>query len=239
MKKQIPGIILTAISTLLVATASAEQGKHLFILSGQSNMVGVKPGVSFAPAVEKEFGKESVIVVHDAKSGCPIRSWLKDSKPAPGKKAKDGKEANGDLYDRLMAKVTQAMEGQEVGSVTFIWMQGERDAKEGGEGYATKLKMLIDQMKADLQRKDIAFVIGRISDHGMKNDMEIPGWPGVREAQVQVAEADPLGAWVDTDDLNGDDDGLHYNAAGYAKLGERFAEKAIMLVKKRASATKP
>jgi lysophospholipase L1-like esterase len=124
--------------------------------------------------------------------------------------------------------------------VTFIWMQGERDAKEGlGEGYAPKLRMLIDQLKADLKRKDIAFVIGRISDHGMKDDMKIPGWPGVREAQVQVAEADPLGAWTDTDDLNGDDDGLHYNAAGYAKLGERFAEQAIMLVKKRAAATKP
>jgi lysophospholipase L1-like esterase len=50
---------------------------------------------------------------------------------------------------------------------------------------------------------------------------------------VAVAEENERGAWVDTDDLNnkkGKDD-LHYTAEGYKTLGERFAEKAIELVK--------
>ena len=50
--------------------------------------------------------------------------------------------------------------------------------------------------------------------------------------QVKLAEEDPRGEWVDTDDLNGNKNGLHYNKEGYKTLGTRFAEKAIALVKK-------
>ena len=60
-----------------------------------------------------------------------------------------------------------------------------------------------------------------------------PDWPTVREAQVQLAESDPFGAWVDTDDFNGGNDGLHYGGDGYRQLGQRFAEEAIRLIEKR------
>jgi hypothetical protein len=55
-------------------------------------------------------------------------------------------------------------------------------------------------------------------------------WDMVREAQVKVAEDDPRVAWIDTDDLNGKKDGLHYDKAGYAELGKRFAEAALKLI---------
>lgn len=223
-------------SILLVTTASlfATEGKHLFILSGQSNMVGLKPEVTFTPAVEKAFGKEQVIVVKDAQSGCPIRGWVKDWKPAPGTTAPRDKSPHGKLYDRLMEKVTTAIEGQQIASVTLVWMQGERDAKEGhGEVYEQSFRSLLGQLKKDLGREDVAFVIGRISDHGLKGGGKYPQWPMVRDAQVKLGEGNPMGAWVDTDDLNGGGDSLHYGAAGYRMLGERFAEAAIRLVKER------
>ena len=48
----------------LVSSAFAGDGKkHLFILSGQSNMAGHRPDEAFIPAVEKAFGKENVIVI--------------------------------------------------------------------------------------------------------------------------------------------------------------------------------
>ena len=51
--------------------------KHLFILSGQSNMTGgLKAG--FAKTVEATFGKDNVTVVHHSKSGRGIRFWDKD-----------------------------------------------------------------------------------------------------------------------------------------------------------------
>ena len=215
----------------------AEEEKHLFILSGQSNMAGLNPNISFTPAVIKEFGKDKVIVVKDAMGGQPIRRWYKQWKDASGNAPKK----TGDLYDRLMKKVNAAIQGKKIKSVTFIWMQGERDAREKhGEVYAASMKGLIDQVAADLKHKDINFVIGRISDFDMANK-RYPHWTAVRKAQVKVAEDSAKGEWVDTDDLN---DGpnkkgkilkndLHYTPAGYKKLGERFAAKAIGLIKKK------
>jgi len=230
----------TLVSILFITTATlfATDGKHLFILSGQSNMVGLKPEVTFTPALEEAFGKERIIVVKDAQSGCPIRGWVKDWKPAPGITAPRDKPPLGKLYDRLMDKVRPAIEGEQIATVTFLWMQGERDAKEGhGKVYEQSFRSLLGQLKKDLGRDDVAFVIGRISDHSLKTEGKHPHWPLVRDAQVKLGESDPLGAWVDTDDLNGGGDSLHYGAAGYRKLGERFAEAAIRLVNKRGQAT--
>lgn len=224
--------LCVAVLVALISMSSAnavEKGKHLFILSGQSNMARLRPNISFTPAVEAAFGKNNVIVVKVAKGGEPIRRWYKKWKPARG----DEPKATGDLYDRLMKKVNAAIRGEKVETVTFIWMQGERDAREKhGEVYASSLKGLIGQLASNLGRNDINFVIGRLSDCFMKN----PHWRMVRKAQVEVAEADSCGAWVDTDDLNdgkNKKNNLHYSAKGYKILGKRFAEKSIELIKEQ------
>ena len=228
---------LLVLAALLVSASSrgAEQGKHLFILSGQSNMQGLRPEESFTPAVETAFGKENVIVVIDALGGQPIRRWYKQWKPAQGENPAE----TGDLYDKLMGKVNAATQGQEIKTVTFVWMQGERDAKEShGDLYEASLRGLIDQLAADLHRKDLNVVIGRLSDFDLENQ-KYPHWTRIREIQVKVAESDKRFGWVNTDDLN---DGinrqgkeikndLHMSAEGYKTLGKRFAEKAISLIK--------
>jgi hypothetical protein len=227
-------ILLFVCSVLLIClTVSAEEGKHLFILSGQSNMAGLNPDTSFTPAVEKEFGKERVIVVKSAQGGQPIRRWHKDWKPAEGRQAPAGTEKYGDLYDVMMARVKPAIEGQKLASVTFVWMQGERDAKEShGEVYAKSFLGVISQLQADLKRDDIRFVIGRLSDKDMENKT-YKHWTLVRDEQVKLAEAAPLGAWVDTDDLPMKGDNLHYSAEGFDILGRRFADAAIKLLRKQ------
>lgn len=211
-----------------------QQDKHLFILSGQSNMGRLDPDISFTPAVETAFGKENVTVVKNAQGGQPIRRWYKDWKPAVG----DQPKANGDLYKRLMKSVRAATEGKEFTTVTLVWMQGERDAREGhGEVYAASLTGLLEQLAKDLDHKDINFVIGRLSDCDMENKT-FKHWTMVREAQMKVAEASRRVAWVDTDDLN---DGvnnkgktikndLHLSVEGCKTLGQRFAGSSIALI---------
>ncbi len=230
MQRILPFIILCFIS----ANLPAENTKHLFILSGQSNMAGLKPEESFTPAVAKEFGKEKVIVIKDAVGGQPIRRWDKKWKSA------NGDPANADLYDRLLKKVQIAIKGQKVASVTFLWMQGERDAREkNGPVYAASLTRVFDQLKADLGRENLNVVVGRLSDFDLENK-RYPHWTMLREIQVKLIEAHPRGAWVNTDDLN---DGLnrkgkqikndlHYSAEGYIIFGQRLADKAIALIKK-------
>ncbi len=207
----------------LVDGAAADGKVRLFILSGQSNMAGLPPQVSFTPAVERAFAGDEVIVVKDAVGGQPIRQWYKKWKPARGPAPAE----TGKLYDRLMTKVNAAIEGKKIDTISFVWMQGERDAREKHSTvYAESLKGLIGQLRADLKREDVTVVIGRLSDC-LKNDEH---WDGVRAAQIKVAEEDPRGDWVDTDDLNGPKDGLHYDKPGYVELGKRFAEKTIALL---------
>ncbi|MDA7880997.1 sialate O-acetylesterase [Akkermansiaceae bacterium] len=230
---------VTLLASLFTSfSAAAENGTHLFILSGQSNMAGLDPKISFTPTVEEAFGKENVIVVKSAQGGQPIRRWHKQWKPEKG----DAPKATGDLYDVLMKSVNGATKGRELASVTFLWMQGERDAREKhGNIYAASMKGLVAQLAKDLGRDDVNFVIGRLSDFDMDNK-RYPHWTIIRKAQVAIAEESPRGAWVDTDDLN---DGknrqgkeikndLHYSVEGYKTFGKRLAEESIKLIKKHS-----
>lgn len=226
--------MIAAAGLLAMGTLAAE-GKHLFILSGQSNMQGHRPQEAFTPAVEKALGKENVIVVQDALGGQPIQRWYKNwTSPQGVKPAKTG-----DLYDRLMGKVRPAVKGHKLKSVTFIWMQGERDAKmKWGPVYAASLVGLHLQVCREFERMDVNFIIGRLSDFDLENK-RYPHWTMVREAQEEIAKRAKNYALVNTDDLN---DGknragkeikndLHYSAEGYKTLGKRFAEEALKIIK--------
>lgn len=199
---------------------------HLFILSGQSNMATLNPEVSFTPTIAKAFPGDEIIVVKDAHSGQPIGRWYTGGEGLSGQALRRGAS----LYSLVMEKVKAAVEGKKIDTVTFVWMQGEADAKQGHAAvYAARLKGLIEQLRTDLGRPDMNCVIGRLSDHGLTH--KIPGWQEVRQAQEEVANADPHSAWVDTDELNGPNDALHYMGKGRLILGERFALKAIDLIR--------
>jgi len=218
-------LFVTVAQTLLAANT----GKHLFILSGQSNMAGIDPALSFTPTVEQAFGAENVIVVHDAEGGTEIGAWLL---PEPGSNNKKA----GRFYERLMKKVGPAIEEETLASVTFIWMQGERDSHQkvmNGDGYAEDFTILMSQLNQDLGREDLFVVLGRINDFGLlttKGKAKYPHWTKVREAQVTIAESNPRFDWVDTDDLNNWSSiqhHIHASEEGYVILGQRFADKAV------------
>ena len=226
-------IFLSACSTF------NEPGKHLFILSGQSNMEGLQPNTSFIPTVKKAFGPDNVLIVKDAEGGQPIHRWYKGMTLLTA-----GKEQPvGDLYDRLMSKVRQAIKPVPIRTMTFVWMQGEGDAyAESGDRYAVSLKGLIDQLRHDLGRQEVNVVIGRLSDFGGLSKKRATHWTMIRNAQMAVARTDARTVWVDTDDLN---DGLnregreiendiHYTKEGYKILGKRFAQEAIQLIMEKS-----
>ncbi len=219
---------------IMLSCNPKQEGKHLFILSGQSNMAGLKPEESFTPAIETEFGKENVIVVKNARGGQPIRRWYRDWKPLTG----DEPKAQPDLCDTLMARVYTAISKEKIATITFIWMQGERDAREKlGDVYYKSLEGLYRQLSEDLKRKDVNFVIGRLSDF---SNPKYPHWQMVKEAQVKLAESNLRFGWINTDDLNDGfnrkgkeiENDLHMSAEGYIIMGKRFADKSIELIKK-------
>ena len=212
-----------------------EKGKHLFILSGQSNMVGLKHEASFNPAVIKALGKDRVLVVKDAHSGQSIRSWCKNNHEFPPATTGRIPKVKGELYVPLINKVHAAIKEETIQTITFVWMQGESDLNN--TAYDLYLKELLQQLQDDLQFKDINLVIGRISDSGLDVQKRLEGKKYIRRTQAEFATSYPHGVWVDTDDLNDrEQDGkiihdLHYTPAGYQTLGERFAQAAIDLIK--------
>lgn len=219
---------------ILSSCAPKPVGKHLFILSGQSNMARLDPEESFIPTLQEKYGTENIIVVKDALGGKPIRRWYKDWKPVAGNEL----TAQPDLYDTLMNKVYPAIENEKVATVTFIWMQGERDAREQlGEVYEESLIGLHQQISDDLERTDVNYIIGRLSDFDMQND-NYAHWTMIRDIQVKVGESNPRFHWINTDDLNDGLDhmgkeiqnDLHMSAEGYILMGERFATQAIRLI---------
>jgi len=229
-------LLLLAVLVLPIQRASADDAKHLFILSGQSNMRGPLPE-SFRDAVSAVFGAENVIVVTHARPSQPIKRWYRAWQPPTGM-TDEHPEQNGTLYDELMQAVQRATRKSEIASVTYIWMQGEADAGHGwGSVYEASFMGVLDQLKQDLQVDDINFVVGRINDYWLSDNGFVDG-DLVRNIQQQLGEQHDNGAWINTDDLNRGvnpwggysfNDG-HFPPAGYRVMGQRFARQACRLI---------
>ena len=188
-KSNRPGAVDESASTS--ASKVTLEGKHLFILSGQSNMVGLDPRISFTPVVVKAFGQDRVLIVKDAHSGQSIRSWCKSNHEFPPPTTGRVPKVRGNLYHPLMKKVQAAIEGENIQTITFVWMQGESDLNN--TAYDVYLKELLKQLQEDLEFKDINFVIGRISDCGLDRKKRLEGKKYIRRTQVQFAKSYPRG----------------------------------------------
>lgn len=235
--RSLPAFLLVAVSLLPSHRACAgspeRQGRHLFILSGQSNMTSTLSG-SFQTCVEKVFGKDKVLVTMTGHPGQPIKNWVKDWTPPVG--MTDPKaETNGTLYDRLIQNVQRSLKNERPATVTFIWMQGEADAESGWACvYEKSFQSLLHQLKTDLGVQEIRYVVGRINDFWLeKKDGQ-----AMREVLVKLGEKDDHSAWIDTDDLNQGvnpwggfsySDG-HFPPSGYVVMGQRFAKEACRLI---------
>ncbi|MFC1497420.1 sialate O-acetylesterase, partial [Verrucomicrobiota bacterium] len=195
--KQLITLVTIIFAGLAVALQAETNDLHLFILSGQSNMAKLNHKVSFLPTVEKEFSAQNVIVVKDAHGAQPIRRWYKKWKPAEGvpvvdrhassgwyKRLKEKRGINGDdhkdangvelipqgvFYETLMEAVEEKLGDKKPTTITFVWMQGESDAKDHYAVYAESFKGLVQQLRDDLNHKDINVVIGRITDSKLGN----------------------------------------------------------------------
>jgi len=72
--------ILSLVSLFIPMTGLAAErtltkdGKQLFILSGQSNMLQPLPE-SFSDAVSRAFGKDNVLVATVSRPSQPIKGW--------------------------------------------------------------------------------------------------------------------------------------------------------------------
>lgn len=130
------------------------------------------------------------------------------------------------LYKRSLTYIEEQLSAlREKGYAPVVrglfWFQGEADsnASRGSAKYADNLKALIDAFRRDLEVADLPVVVARINP----TKPVYTGAAEVRQAIVDVTEADPHAGWIDVDDQNFPDR-LHIDAAGQFAAGQRFAE---------------
>ena len=238
-----PFLLLFAILAIFASESVAEKPVHLFVLSGQSNMQGMDPKTGFMPEAKKLFKDEKVVYIKVAKGGQPICRWLEEWQEIAKKNGLDNdhikrihKGGEVEFYQPILDQYKGMLKKHpKFESVTFCWMQGERDASGGADAaYKDALKLLISKLRRDLERPDMNIVIGRLSDAGEKKE----SWAAMRKIQMEIVDEDHSGAWVDVDDLNDrEKDGkvsnaVHYNRPeGYIILGQRFARQGYALIK--------
>ena len=129
------------------------------------------------------------------------------------------------LYALLRRQVTHALgllraESREYRMSGFFWMQGGSDGarEDYASAYARNLSLLVSRLRADFGTPTTPFILGRICPFPRHPHRET-----VRTAHRHLGETLPHAAWVDTDDLPLDTDGIHLVAPGIVTLGERFA----------------
>jgi hypothetical protein len=184
--------------------------------------MGFGPEMTMARALHRQCSEgERVLVVKRSDDGTSLHEhW----RPPTGAGYRSLLQAVREARDA----VTASGDTSEVDSL--LWVQGESDVRHYADDHQQHLAALIAGLRADLEAPDLIVVISRIHVPSMAE----PNRSIVRRAQVEVAEADPLAAWIDTDDLDLDAAGLHLRSSGLEAVGVRAAEEILAL---RASRT--
>jgi len=228
-------------SVSVIAETKTDKPVHLFILSGQSNMARMNVGWGFLPEAKKLFKDEKIVYIKVSQGSQYIHRWLKEWDEIAKSKGLEENHRKRILRDRkpiyyqliLDQYIELLKKYPKPASVTFCWMQGESDAQgRVSAAYKDSLKLLISNFRRDLKRPDMNVVIGRIADYALDNKECVK----IRRVQIEIANEDPHGAWIDTDDLNNIEvnavmtNDIHYDKKGYTVLGQRFARQAHALI---------
>ncbi len=117
----------------------------------------------------------------------------------------------------------RATEAQKTGTLKgILWHQGESNSGNP-DGYADKLKTLVENLRKDLKAPNLPFVAGQGNNHKAIND-EI----------AKLPTAAPNTAFVSSEGLKAQDR-WHFDAPSMKLLGKRYAEEIQKLLKNTAA----
>ena len=175
------------------------------------------PEITFGRTIADRWSEENIAIIKHGRGGSGLADdWDPD--------ATSGKQ----LYRQFANQIESATqllrdEGNEYRMAGMLWLQGESDSsvdRERAEAYQKNLEELIAMLRADVNEPELPFVIAQIKKGADIHPESGGPWMIfsniVQEAQVRVAEADPFGAWVATDDLP-ERDPAHLNSEGMMK----------------------
>ena len=245
-------VCLILCSSAACRSVAADSPLKVFVLAGQSNMVGKRAIIAELPAslqVQQEnlfftksgrwiplepgktepkgFGPElSFATELSEKLGEPI-GIIKVSQGGTNLAEDWNPEDKNAFYAKMLKLVNKAKKSRPVEIKGMVWVQGGADAKrqDHANAYATNLEELIARCRSDFGSPEMAFVCERIRKSGGEKK---PYMSIIREAH-QSCPADNY-IWIDSDDYEKGEDNVHYTASGLVALGRDSAKAMLELL---------
>jgi hypothetical protein len=175
------------------------------------------PELTFGKNISDAFPPETIALIKVAWSGSSLAyDWRP---PSAG-------ETVGQYYTQFVNEVRNALATFPSGSNPVIsgmcWMQGESDACDihPASEYESNLTCLISDLRAEFNHPQMPFIIAMIDQTSTWKEYAV-----VREAEMNVANADTYVGIFDTDDFA--TDGSHYLPEGLISMGEAFASSML------------
>lgn len=231
------------------ATVSKENF-HLFILAGQSNMVGVgkvseadrtpDPRIYMLNA-RKEWvpAVDPLHFVDEKRAGTGLGktfaiSYAKDHPgilvgliPCAVGGTPMAEWQRGALDERTQTHpwddtMARSKAAMETGTLKgILWHQGEADASPARSvNYSQKLQDLVQRFRSDLYAPQVPFILGELGQF-RKNAGTEP-YERVIGAMRELSETDPACRFVSSENLTHIGDRSHFNAASLREFGRRY-----------------
>ncbi|MEL7030680.1 MAG: sialate O-acetylesterase [Pseudomonadota bacterium] len=218
----------------LWAPLSPGFGKE-FASNGKRNVLSgyFGPELTFGREMKRLNPDQNIALIKYARSGSSIAvgashggNWMPDYRGQNGL----------NQYDFAVRTIKTALAQQDIDGdglrdqmipAGLIWMQGEGDAlgREAAEAYALNLDNLLHHLRHAFKDPTLPLIIGKITDSNMNEGSPMmPHIGRVHAAQLAFVSKDACAAYMtETDEYDHADDGWHYTADGYLRMGRAFA----------------
>ena len=185
---------------------------------------GFGPELSFGHTIAARRAPQRIALIKSDKGGS---SLLNDWRPHD----LDDPSTFTNIMLRDAAAAWQGLrdDGLEPRLAGFLWYQGENETREEitePEAYTPALNVLLERIADELNDgQDFPKVFFRVHPHHAVR----PHYDSIRRQLVDRAEADPLAAWIDVDDLHYPDR-LHLDGPSLLVAGDRAASAILPLL---------
>lgn len=234
-----------------VATPPAKEKFHIYVLMGQSNMVG-RDTRTLSQQVDNPHvlalnGDGQWVVAHEPMHvhgtgigpGIPFAEEMLKADPtitiglvpcAVGNTSLHRWVKGADLYERAVARTKVAEKSGILEGV--LWHQGEAECskKDRADTYADRLSKMLGDLRTDLGQPNLPIVVGQLGYYFHVTPTKYQYATVVRDAIKKVSTTVPNVGYADSTGLTDKGDHVHFNAESQKEFGARFA-KAMQALK--------
>lgn len=227
----------------LFANSTASAGERIYLMAGQSNMMGLAKSYYLPPTYKKtpanvtfyyqgrprklaqysHFGPE-VSFAHHVARAFPNDTHIIVKFAATGSHIQQWMPGT-PLYKGMLRQIGFSIKQPDPTIDAIIWMQGESDAlnPDRASKYAQRLTQFIHSLRRDLKSPHSLFVMGEVDPKGK----DFPQVAMVQQKQKQVQSQVPNTILTPAKGIGKIYDHIHYNAQGQMEVGKRFAQAYI------------